>query len=241
MPFDFALEHTTATKPISQSQTMLAARDQENLVYSHQAGGAAKQQGTRHLLPKTPGSRFVHDENAVRAGKSVLGDRTAGRENALKKSGKNRVLGTPLGVLTPDFPCGANVASAGIVSHRATGEASSAGFYQSAAARLGLIFLVRSQNLGLDRYLVTKQPTQRQKLGNLSGLRTQSTTLRRHNLSSPFRAPTSKSPLWLRSPGQSPRLSNKSSLTTSRLLQSECRIFPTNPTFSQEADLHSKA
>ena len=38
---------------------MLAARDQENLVYSHQAAGAAKplNQGTRQFPPKTPGNK----------------------------------------------------------------------------------------------------------------------------------------------------------------------------------------
>ncbi|KAJ2904831.1 hypothetical protein MKZ38_007023 [Zalerion maritima] len=76
---------------------MFAAGDQENLAYSHQAGGIAKQHGNRHLMPKTPARRFMN-ENAVRPGKSVLGSRTGGKENVLTamKGAKNKVMGTPM-------------------------------------------------------------------------------------------------------------------------------------------------
>ena len=64
---------------------MLAARDQENLVYGHQQVAASKplNQSTRGVQPKTPGNRFpktplkvpLHDENmpAGLGGKSVKG------------------------------------------------------------------------------------------------------------------------------------------------------------------------
>jgi hypothetical protein len=53
---------------------MFAARDQENLLHTHQAAAASKplNQGVRSLQPKTPGNRYpktplkvpLHDENA---------------------------------------------------------------------------------------------------------------------------------------------------------------------------------
>lgn len=64
---------------------MLAARDQENLVYGHQAAAASKplNQSNRTLQPKTPGNKFpktplkipLNDENAPTAfgGKSGKG------------------------------------------------------------------------------------------------------------------------------------------------------------------------
>ncbi|XXH00276.1 rRNA-processing protein fcf1 [Hypoxylon texense] len=94
---------------------MLAARDQENLAFSHQNGAAMKQQQgqvKRQLQPKTPGGRFVNtplkvplnDENAAHAAggaKSVLGGRTKGNENALTSKGGKSVnkssLATPSG------------------------------------------------------------------------------------------------------------------------------------------------
>ncbi|KAI1765551.1 hypothetical protein GGR53DRAFT_519519 [Hypoxylon sp. FL1150] len=80
---------------------MLAARDQENLAFSHQNGAALKQQQgqvKRQLQPKTPGGRFaktplkvpLNDENAAHAAggaKSILGGRTKGNENALTSKG----------------------------------------------------------------------------------------------------------------------------------------------------------
>ncbi|KAI1776102.1 hypothetical protein F4818DRAFT_370623 [Hypoxylon cercidicola] len=80
---------------------MLAARDQENLAFSHQNGAALKQQqgqAKRQLQPKTPGARYgntplkvpLNDENAAHAAggaKSILGGRTKGNENALTSKG----------------------------------------------------------------------------------------------------------------------------------------------------------
>ncbi|KAI0167072.1 hypothetical protein GGR52DRAFT_575037 [Hypoxylon sp. FL1284] len=82
---------------------MLAARDQENLAFSHQTGAALKQQQgqvKRQLQPRTPGARFantplkipLNDENAAHAAggaKSILGGRAKGNENALTSKGKS--------------------------------------------------------------------------------------------------------------------------------------------------------
>jgi hypothetical protein len=88
---------------------MLAAHNnQENLVH-HQAPLGGKQQvhGTRHLQPKTPGTRYpntplkipLNDENNVKAGKSVIPGRarTAGNENTVLR-GKTEAVITPLGM-----------------------------------------------------------------------------------------------------------------------------------------------
>ena len=78
---------------------MLAARDKENLAYSQRAG-MAKKQGAGHFDPKTPAARFMGDENAIRAGKTIVGKRTFGPENTILTSvrGRNgRAIGTPLG------------------------------------------------------------------------------------------------------------------------------------------------
>jgi len=71
---------------------MLAARDQENRLFAHQAG--AKQ------LPKTPGARFpktplkipLNDENAARAlgGKSIIAERTKGGDENVRTFGKGK-------------------------------------------------------------------------------------------------------------------------------------------------------
>ncbi|KAH9910030.1 hypothetical protein F4778DRAFT_713859 [Xylariomycetidae sp. FL2044] len=97
---------------------MLAARDQENRVFSHQQGAALKQQQgqvNRQLQPKTPGARYpktplkvpLNDENAARGagpGKSVLGTKLRGNENALTaKGGKGANMSTyvtPMGPRT---------------------------------------------------------------------------------------------------------------------------------------------
>lgn len=94
--------------------TMLAARDQENLAYSHHAGAASKpqNQGMRHIQPKTPGARFpktplkvpLNDENtnAGFGGKSML--RTKGNNENIATIGKGgnglgkSNLVTPLGM-----------------------------------------------------------------------------------------------------------------------------------------------
>ncbi|KAI6090854.1 hypothetical protein F4821DRAFT_228023 [Hypoxylon rubiginosum] len=94
---------------------MLAARDQENLAFSHQNGAALKQQQgqvKRQLQPKTPGGRYantplkvpLNDENAAHAAggaKSILGGRAKGNENALTSKGGKSVnksnLTTPSG------------------------------------------------------------------------------------------------------------------------------------------------
>lgn len=93
---------------------MLAARDQENLAFSHQAGAATKQPGQamRQLQPKTPGARFpktplkvpLNDENANAGfgGKSVL--RTKGNNENISTARKGATglgksnLVTPLGM-----------------------------------------------------------------------------------------------------------------------------------------------
>ncbi|CAK7223344.1 hypothetical protein SEUCBS140593_005204 [Sporothrix eucalyptigena] len=83
---------------------MLAARDQENRVFSHSVGGAA---GKNHALgPKTPGGKSfntplkvaLNDGNGTTrmAGKSVLGGRPGGNEN-MQTVGKGKNLVTPSG------------------------------------------------------------------------------------------------------------------------------------------------
>jgi hypothetical protein len=88
---------------------MLAAHhDQENLVFAHQAGAAAKQQNqaARAAHPKTPGARFpktplkipLNDENANRgfAGKSVLRTKQNNENTSTGVKGKSNLV-TPLG------------------------------------------------------------------------------------------------------------------------------------------------
>lgn len=84
---------------------MLALRDQENLVNTHQTAAAAKplNQGTRQLPPKTPGKTPfkvpLNDENNPRAfGKQNL----KGNGNRLGdgKPGKDAFV-TPLGTRSP--------------------------------------------------------------------------------------------------------------------------------------------
>ncbi|KAF3064295.1 hypothetical protein GL218_02222 [Daldinia childiae] len=91
---------------------MLAARDQENLAFSHQNGAALKQQqgqAKRQLQPKTPGTRYantpikvpLNDENGAGGAKSILGGRSRGNENTLTTKGGKSVnksnLATPSG------------------------------------------------------------------------------------------------------------------------------------------------
>lgn len=91
---------------------MLAARkDQENLVFSHQAGAAAKQQqqsqSFRTLQPKTPGTRYpktplkvpLNDENATHgfAGKSVLRPKDNNENVTIMGKGGRSNFVTPLG------------------------------------------------------------------------------------------------------------------------------------------------
>ncbi|KAI1335202.1 hypothetical protein F5Y15DRAFT_398503 [Xylariaceae sp. FL0016] len=70
---------------------MLAARDQENLVFNRQNGAALKQQqktpGARY--PKTPLKVPLNDENARAFGgaKSIMGGRAGGNENAMNSKG----------------------------------------------------------------------------------------------------------------------------------------------------------
>ena len=91
---------------------MLAARDQENLVHGHQAAAASKplNQGTRQLLPKTPGkvpkTPFkipLNDENAGGLGDGKTGGKTFGKGNenimtAAKKGGLTDKFVTPMGM-----------------------------------------------------------------------------------------------------------------------------------------------
>ena len=84
---------------------MLALRDQENLVHSHQTAAASKplNQGTKHLPPKTPGTRAprtpfkipLNDENSqvVFGKKSVKGN---GNRNNDGKPAKDAFV-TPSG------------------------------------------------------------------------------------------------------------------------------------------------
>ncbi|RDL41360.1 Uncharacterized protein BP5553_01339 [Venustampulla echinocandica] len=94
---------------------MLAARDQENLVYGHQAAAASKplNQSNRTLQPKTPGNKFpktplkipLNDENAPTAfgGKSGKGK---GLEN-LMTGGKQGSNFDKNGFVTPVLGMGA--------------------------------------------------------------------------------------------------------------------------------------
>lgn len=86
--------------------TMLALRDQENLVHAHQTTAAAKplNQGTRQLQPKTPGTRApktpfkvpLNDENDPLAfGKKTIKLNGNRNENAIKPA-KDAFI-TPLG------------------------------------------------------------------------------------------------------------------------------------------------
>ncbi|OAX78898.1 hypothetical protein ACJ72_06788 [Emergomyces africanus] len=87
---------------------MLAARDQENLVHSHQTTAAAKSlnQSTRQLQPKTPGPRGpktpfklqLNDENNPLAFGESRGGKNTGKENneqnaSILKPGKDRNAG----------------------------------------------------------------------------------------------------------------------------------------------------
>lgn len=84
---------------------MLAHRDQENLVHSHQTAAASKplNQGLRQLQPKTPGARIpktpfkvpLKDENdPLTFGKKTIRGNTKQNENT--KPAKDAFL-TPLG------------------------------------------------------------------------------------------------------------------------------------------------
>lgn len=70
--------------------TMLAARDQENLVHGHQQAAASKplNQGARQLAPKTPGNKLpktpfkvpLNDENGPAAfGGAKIGAKANGK------------------------------------------------------------------------------------------------------------------------------------------------------------------
>ncbi|KAL9099738.1 MAG: hypothetical protein Q9163_004804 [Psora crenata] len=88
---------------------MLAARDQENLIHGHQAVAASKSlnQGTRQLLPKTPGNKVpktpfnlpLNDENGNGGLHATKGRANNGGNNAFvtPMGPKNRA---PLGVKT---------------------------------------------------------------------------------------------------------------------------------------------
>lgn len=94
---------------------MLAARDQENLVYSHQTNAASKplNQGIRGLQSKTPGQRVpktpfktsVNDENKAplsgtqKTGLKALGKGDENRVQPKKKDGKldSNAFVTPMG------------------------------------------------------------------------------------------------------------------------------------------------
>jgi len=93
---------------------MLAARDQENLVHSHQTVAASKplNQSSRAVPPKTPGNKYpktplkipLHDENvpAGFGGKSVLPTKGKGLENMITTGKKGATLDknafiTPMG------------------------------------------------------------------------------------------------------------------------------------------------
>lgn len=95
---------------------MLAARDQENLAFSHHAGAVAKQQqnqGIRQLQPKTPGARYpktplkipLNDENANHGlGKSVLGGRSRGANENIMTIGKGGKAAEKSNWVTPLEP-----------------------------------------------------------------------------------------------------------------------------------------
>jgi hypothetical protein len=94
---------------------MLAARDQENLVYLHQTNAASKplNQGVRGLQPKTPGQRVpktpfkttLNDENnptllgGVRTGLKGVGKGDENRLQTKQKDGKldSNAFVTPMG------------------------------------------------------------------------------------------------------------------------------------------------
>jgi hypothetical protein len=94
---------------------MLAARDQENLVYSHQTNAASKplNHGIQGLQPKTPGQRApktpfkpsFHDENNAtnfggqKTGLKALGRGDENRVQPKKKDGKldSNSFVTPMG------------------------------------------------------------------------------------------------------------------------------------------------
>ncbi|KAI1462195.1 hypothetical protein F4805DRAFT_409678 [Annulohypoxylon moriforme] len=78
---------------------MLAARDQENLVFNRRNSAAHSKQQNQVKRQQTPGARFaktplkvpLNDENgthAIGGAKSVLGGRTGGNENTLRSKGK---------------------------------------------------------------------------------------------------------------------------------------------------------
>lgn len=84
---------------------MLAHRDQENLVHTHQTIAASKQlnQNVKHLQPKTPGTRLpktpfrvpLNDENVpLTFGKDTI--RGNGKRGENTKPAKDAFL-TPLG------------------------------------------------------------------------------------------------------------------------------------------------
>ena len=93
---------------------MLAARDQENLVYGHQAAAASKplNQGTRQLAPKTPGKApktpfklLLNDENnagGLGGGKGGLKAHGKGNENMILGAkgglGDKNAFVTPMGM-----------------------------------------------------------------------------------------------------------------------------------------------
>lgn len=114
LPFSSPVNATSEAKFLK----MLAARDQENLVHSHQTAAVAKSlnQGVRSLQPKTPGNIApktpfrvpLNDENNPLAfgglGKqTVAGPRFQGqKENVIRQAGKDglqdkRPLATPMG------------------------------------------------------------------------------------------------------------------------------------------------
>lgn len=92
---------------------MLAARDQENLVHVHQTTAASKplNQGTKNVLPKTPGNKVPktpfkiplndkHGNIVLGGGKNGLKGRFGGNEN-LVTGGKKGGLGDKPAFVTP--------------------------------------------------------------------------------------------------------------------------------------------
>lgn len=78
---------------------MLAARDQENLVFNRRSSAAHSKQQHQAKRQQTPGARFaktplkvpLNDENEthlIGGAKSVLKGRTGGNENTLTSKGK---------------------------------------------------------------------------------------------------------------------------------------------------------